>query len=148
MDHHLALFANIEAAHLSGDEAALGNDAKQAQYNLFYIVEAAWQSRDFRTFVRKLDRWYIYHSRPKVGDRQRGGNRPRIREELPKGKARVVDSIAPRGLWRNCYDSHWLATLKNTDREDLGMIDEDYDFTLPSPPPIPDELLPPRVTPA
>ncbi|KAI1789842.1 hypothetical protein LXA43DRAFT_850059, partial [Ganoderma leucocontextum] len=127
---HLVLFSDLEAAHLSSDEPAFGQDKRQAQYSLYYIVEAAWQSRAFRKFVRDLDQWYLYHSRPKVGQKQHGENRPRIREELPKGKARVVNSVAPRGLWRNCYAEDWLQSLKVSEREDLDMRDEDYDFTL------------------
>ncbi|PIL35031.1 hypothetical protein GSI_02818 [Ganoderma sinense ZZ0214-1] len=141
LDHHLVLFDDIEAAHLSSDEPAFGTDDRQSQFKLYYIIEAAWQSQDFKKFVWALDQWYLYYARPKVGMKQRGGNLPRVREALPKGKARVVDSIAPRGLWRNCYDEDWLKNLKVSEREDLNMRDEDYDFTLPPPPPIPAEFL-------
>lgn len=146
LDHHLILFANLDPAHLSSDEPAFGTNDKQAQFKLYYIIEAAWQSPAFKKFVCALDQWYLYHSRPKVGMKQRGGNLPHIREELPKGKACVIDSIAPCRLWRNCYDEDWVKNLKVSEREDLNMIDDDYDFMLPPPPPIPDEFLAHRPT--
>ena len=117
---------------MSGDEAVVesSTDNRQAHPRVFFIVEAAWQSEPFKRFVRTLDEWNIEDWRQKVGDILPGGNSPRRRVAL--ATPRVVNSPAPIGLWRNCYDPGWLKKLKGHVRERLQIIDEDYDFSLPT----------------
>ena len=62
------------------------------------------------------------------GHKHAGGNTPRERLELADGE--TVDSPAPKGLWRNCYNPAWLKGLKPYQYEALQIIDEDYEFSL------------------
>ncbi|KAI0735955.1 hypothetical protein C8Q76DRAFT_568662, partial [Earliella scabrosa] len=127
---HKLLFDMLEARHMSGDEAVVqdSTDNRLKHPRVYHIVEAAWQSEEFKAFVRMLDQWNIEDWGVKVGDKQRGGNSPR--ERIPLAKPRVINSPAPVGLWRNCYSPSWLQSLKPHARERLQTIDEDYDFTL------------------
>lgn len=117
---------------MSGDEAKVENDEddRQKHPRVYFIVDAAWQSGGLKTFVRMLDQWNISDWRQKIGDKLPGGNAPRKRVEL--AKPRVVDSLAPPGLWRNCYDERWLESLNPVPRARLNVVDSDYDFLLPT----------------
>ncbi|KAI0716866.1 hypothetical protein C8Q76DRAFT_575933, partial [Earliella scabrosa] len=130
LDRHWILFDMLKPVHMSGDEAVtMGpGDDRQKHPRVYHIVEAAWQSEEFKAFVRALDEWNIEDWRVKVGERLRGGNSPR--ERIALAKPRVINSAAPQGLWRNCYSPSWLASLKPHARERLQIIDEDYDFSL------------------
>ena len=46
---------------MSGDEAEVENseDDRQKHPRVFFIMDAAWQSRTFKIFVRTLERWNI-----------------------------------------------------------------------------------------
>ncbi|KAI0688934.1 hypothetical protein C8Q76DRAFT_598459, partial [Earliella scabrosa] len=127
---HKILFDMLAGRHMSGDEAVVKGveDDRQQHPRSYHIVEAAWQSDEFKAFVRMLDEWHIEDWQLKVGDRLQGGNTPRVRIAL--AKPRVINSPAPTGLWRNCYNPGWLRSLKEHVREQLQIIDEDYDFTL------------------
>ncbi|KAI0744437.1 hypothetical protein C8Q76DRAFT_573574, partial [Earliella scabrosa] len=127
---HKALFDTLRGRHMSGDEAVVEgvDDDRQKHPRAYHIVEAAWQSEEFKAFVRVLDEWHIEDWRLKVGEKLRGGNSPRVR--IPLAKPRVINSPAPIGLWRNCYSPSWLRSLKDHAREQLHIIDEDYDFSL------------------
>ncbi len=57
------------------------------------------------------------------------GNQLRVRLERTDG--RTEDGVAPIGLWRNCYDSSWLKSLRPHVRKSLNAIKSDYRFTLP-----------------
>ncbi|KAI0686178.1 hypothetical protein C8Q76DRAFT_636259, partial [Earliella scabrosa] len=129
---HKILFDRLRPGHMSGDEAVtMGTgDDRQQHPRVYHIVELAWQSEEFKTFVRTLDEWNIENFRIKVGRKLSGGNSPR--ERIALAKPRVIDSPAPKGLWRNCYSPTWLAALKPHVREQLQIIDKDYDFSLPT----------------
>ena len=109
---------------MSGDEVA-ENVAAGTSGQSYHIIEAAWQSREFKICVRDLDFWNIKD----FDDYGRGGSRPRCHVAVQE--PRVVDSPAPAGLWRNCYDPDWLRKLDAPRRRLLRIIDEDFDFTLP-----------------
>ena len=116
---------------MSGDEAVMetSEEDRRVHPQVYHIVEAAWQSREFKTFARDLEVWNIDDWRLTGGGRLPGGSSPRKRIALEK--PRVVNSRAPRGLWRNCYNSQWLKKLSNPQRQLLNIVDEDFDFTLP-----------------
>ncbi|KAI9068781.1 hypothetical protein FKP32DRAFT_1561001, partial [Trametes sanguinea] len=129
LEQHAALWASLKPAHMSSDEAAVeSHSGKQQHPRIFYIVEAAWQSAEFKNFVWTLDAMNIEAWKRTCGDRLPSGNTPRLR--VSKQNPTVRDTVAPIGLWRNCYDATWLAKLKPYQRNALQVIDSDYDFTL------------------
>ena len=52
-----------------------------------------------------------------------------MRYETPESK--TVNNSAPVGLWRNCYDAEWMRKQKEIFIDELCVIEEDYDFTIP-----------------
>ncbi|KAH9919204.1 uncharacterized protein BXZ73DRAFT_52640, partial [Epithele typhae] len=79
-------------------------------------------------FFWALDAIYRKHWAKPIGDCATPGNPPRLRVLTPK--SRKEDGVAPCGLWRNCYDPEWLASLFPHVRDSLNIIDEDYNFSL------------------
>ncbi|KAI0373842.1 hypothetical protein BV20DRAFT_936833, partial [Pilatotrama ljubarskyi] len=129
LERHAALFTKLKPVHMSSDEAAVeGANERQQHPRIFYIVEAAWQSMEFKTFVRTLDAMYIEDWKSPTADRLPGGNTPRVR--VARQNARIEETVAPKGLWRNCYDATWLEKLKPHQRKRLNVIDKDYVFSL------------------
>ncbi len=126
------LFDKMKPCHMSGDEAEIDADDNDRQMHprVFYIVDAFWQSKEFKTGVRVLDGWNVEDWRQCVGDTLPGGNAPRRRIGL--AEPRVVNSKAPKGLWKNCYNKKWLRTLKPHVRRKLRIINADFDFSLPT----------------
>ncbi|RPD58125.1 hypothetical protein L226DRAFT_467414, partial [Lentinus tigrinus ALCF2SS1-7] len=141
LERHLVLFANLEPCHMSGDEASMPGDGRNTRVRLYYIIESEWQSEAFKLFVQKLDRWYIYYWRQRGGDTPPGGNPPRIRITNTTNPKKAISPKGPNGLWRNCYDDAWLSKKTPYELERMGIINEDYDFTLPEAPPIPEDAL-------
>ncbi|KAI1782407.1 hypothetical protein LXA43DRAFT_905891 [Ganoderma leucocontextum] len=129
---HKMLFNMLKPCHMSADEAEVEDehDDRQKHPRVYIIVDAAWQSRVFKTFVRTLELWNIADWRQSVKTRLPSGNAPRTRVE--KGVTRMVDSKAPEGLWRNCYSKAWLDSLPGHVRARLNIINSDYDFSLPT----------------
>ncbi|KAL1941491.1 hypothetical protein VTO73DRAFT_6930 [Trametes versicolor] len=126
LTQHNRLFCILRPIHMSGDET---DGDEKTHPPTFCIVEARWQSLAFKLFLRMLDALYRELWAQPIGDRATPGNPPRIRVE--RADPRVEDGVAPIGLWRNCYDSDWLKSLRPHVRESLNIIDKDYDFTLP-----------------
>lgn len=124
---HKRLLRKFRPVHMSGDET---DGPKKLHHPVFRIVEARWQSLELKLFLRILDRLYREHWAEPIGERATSGNPPRERREAPDAK--VVDGVAPIGLWRNCYDRDWLNSLKPHVRASLQVIDDDYDFSLPA----------------
>lgn len=110
---------------MSADETAGEEKAHPPVYD---IVEARWQSLELKTFLRALDRMYREDWASPIGERASSGSAPRVRRESLD--PRVEDGIAPIGLWRNCYDAEWLASLQPHEIEHLDILDKDYDFSL------------------
>lgn len=126
----MVLFEKLKPSHMSGDEPEFETDnERQTHDRVFFIVEAEWQSPELITFLRTLDAWHVYDWRQAIGDRLPGGNPPRKR--VSRAVPRVVNSVAPKGLWKNCYSQAWLDKLKPHKRAELKMINSDYDFSLP-----------------
>ncbi|TFK79510.1 hypothetical protein K466DRAFT_505415, partial [Polyporus arcularius HHB13444] len=123
LEEHYLLFSKLLIVHMSGDEAD-GPEGRLA--SLYIIIEAEWQSEAIKIFFRTLDRRYIEDW--VRGQRNRGGRGPRRR--IAKDGAEVMDTDAPKGLWRNCYSDAWLALQPPYTVRDLEIINEDYDFTL------------------
>ncbi|KAI0709156.1 hypothetical protein C8Q76DRAFT_626546, partial [Earliella scabrosa] len=117
---HCLLLSKLEPGHVSPDEPAVPGDPS---CRTFFILEAEWQSQEYKAFMRGgLDKML------KAARKSSGGNQPRERLERPEPK--VVNSRAPRGLWRNCYSQAWLQKLMPHQHHALQIIDEDYDFSL------------------
>ncbi|KAI9061952.1 hypothetical protein FKP32DRAFT_1554193, partial [Trametes sanguinea] len=124
---HLELFAKLKPEFMSGDETDRDENRKKIHPPSFTVVEPEWASFEYRRFVRKIDAWR-YHDwkNPTVDGDYKGGNGPRVR----KFKGEMVNSPAPKGLWRNCYNQAWVSKLKPHQLRSLSIVDEDYDFTL------------------
>ncbi|RPD57906.1 hypothetical protein L226DRAFT_474627, partial [Lentinus tigrinus ALCF2SS1-7] len=123
LEEHYLLFSSLSIVNMSGDEA----DGPEGRLKSVYvIIEAEWQSEDIKIFFRTLDKRYIEDWMQ--GLRNRGGRGPRLRVE--KDDAEVMDSEAPKRLWRNCYSDKWLASKPAWFVRDLEIIDEDYDFRI------------------
>lgn len=127
-DHHFELFSLIKPQHMSDDETDRDEDGKRLLPAAFTIRDAQWMSDLYRTFMRTLDDWHYDKWANGVDGVETGGNAPRTHNSL----GRVANPRAPSGLWRNCYNNAWLATLKPHQRHRLKIIDADYDFTLPT----------------
>ncbi|OSD01994.1 hypothetical protein PYCCODRAFT_1501532 [Trametes coccinea BRFM310] len=128
-NQHLGLFARLKAEYMSGDETDRDEEGKKIHPPSYTIAEAEWQSRKFKGLMRKLEDWHNEEWRnPTIDGDYKGGNGPRLRHRSGK----IVSVPAPRGLWRNCYSKKWKAKLKPHQVQALEMIDDDYDFTLPS----------------
>lgn len=144
LERHAVLLNKLMPVHVSPDEPAVpgvGMDCRT-----YHIIEALWQSRPYKTFMRGIDGL----RNAKRAREDKGGNRPRQRLELREPN--TVNSKAPKGLWRNCYDADWLTHLKTLTPHlynALEVIEEDYDFSLdprPLPPP-PQQPATPRAPP-
>ncbi|PIL28469.1 hypothetical protein GSI_08507 [Ganoderma sinense ZZ0214-1] len=75
--------------------------------------------------MRDLDFW----NKQDFEKHRTSSSAPRWRVALEE--PRVVNSAAPVGLWRNCYDPGWLKKLDAPRRRLLKIINEDFDFTMP-----------------
>ena len=128
LSEHKALFAKLRPIHMSGDET--DGDEKSIPPT-FRIINVRWMSRELRLFLRTLDALYRERWAKPIGNRATAGNAPRYRVERSNG--RWEDGVAPIGLWRNCYDSAWLKSLRPHVRASLNIIDADYNFSLPQP---------------
>ncbi|KAA1478724.1 hypothetical protein DENSPDRAFT_753694, partial [Dentipellis sp. KUC8613] len=90
----------------------------------YRVIRARWMSQQLIDFLRHLDVVYRRHYRNPIGAHTKSGNGPRVR----RSPLRTETGHPPPGLWRNCYDSDWLASLDSWERRDLGIVDEDYEF--------------------
>ncbi|KAL7279730.1 hypothetical protein ACG7TL_006137 [Trametes sanguinea] len=114
---------------MSGDETDRDEKKKKLHPALYTVVEAEWQSKKHKRLMRKLEEWHNEDwKNPTIKGDYKGGNGPRLRKYTGK----TVSVPAPKGLWRNCYSKRWKAKLKPHQLQALEMIDQDYDFTLPS----------------
>ncbi|KAI0709979.1 hypothetical protein C8Q76DRAFT_798750 [Earliella scabrosa] len=128
---HSILFAKLSYTSMSGDETD-GDVATLPK--IWRIIFAEWQSVELMNFFWALDAKYLSQSaNPPDPQRRTPGNSPRVR--APKQASRTIPGVAPRGLWRNCYNPSWLAKLPSWELEQLEIIDSDYDFTIDPPPP-------------
>ncbi|KAI0650184.1 hypothetical protein C8Q79DRAFT_901495 [Trametes meyenii] len=125
---HAMLLRRMGPVHMSDDETD-GDEVKhQAKYR---IVISEWQSEALRNFLWTLDRLWREHWAKPTHQWRTPGNMPRLRRLRPDSKTKPGE--APPGLWRNCYDIEWLKTLKPFEREQLDVLDADYDFSIPKP---------------
>lgn len=121
---------------MSGDEEVVTENSngtktrKQAHPRKYHIVDATWQSREFAKCSRTLDQWNIQDWEQSVGGRLPRGSGPR--ERIALANPCVVNSAAPRGLWRNCYSKKWLKKQKPYACKQMKIINEDFDFSLPA----------------
>ncbi|PIL33266.1 hypothetical protein GSI_04716 [Ganoderma sinense ZZ0214-1] len=123
------IFVNLRGAHMSADETDRDENDKKKYPVTFSIIRAAWMSFAFRRLCRELDKEHIKNRGVLIGDQGSGGSGPRVREDTTP--AQEADTRAPVGLWRDCYDSAWLAGLKNDQIRRLNIIDEDFGLALP-----------------
>ncbi|KAI1786031.1 hypothetical protein LXA43DRAFT_898713, partial [Ganoderma leucocontextum] len=134
---HRLLLKLLQPCHMSADETDYeseeGDDGRVKKHPpQFRIKISNWQSLELRNFLWTLDIYYRQDWGNTSLRRSLGGNPPRTRVVDDQNSE---DGVAPIGLWRNCYDEDWLdAQLPHIVR-DLEIVDEDYDFTFPAPPP-------------
>ncbi|KAI9056716.1 hypothetical protein FKP32DRAFT_1585322, partial [Trametes sanguinea] len=125
---HRVLFERMSAASMSEDET----DGEAVQHPPVYrIIVAPWQSAELKTFLWALDALYRDYWKKPPGTRRKSGNPPRTRV-LRDAPGTTSTSLAPAGLWENCYAPQWLAKLKPWEREALDIQEGRYDFTLSS----------------
>ncbi|KAI9062813.1 hypothetical protein FKP32DRAFT_1573509, partial [Trametes sanguinea] len=123
------LFARLRAEHMSGDETDRDEEHKKLHPPSYTVLEATWQSKKHKSFMRKLEEWHNEDwKNPTIDGDYKGGNGPRLRNRT--GKA--INAPAPTGLWRNCYSKRWIAKLKPHQLQALEMVDEEYDYKLAS----------------
>lgn len=122
---------------MSADETDRDEDGAKGHPVTYTITRAAWMSSAFRRVCRELDKENIETRDTLIGDQGSGGNGPRIRQDT--APPREADTRAPTGLWRNCYDSVWLAGLKEDQVRRLEIVNEDFDLRLPKDMPSEDE---------
>lgn len=130
LQRHAMLLNRLKPVHVSPDEPAVPSVGVECR--TYHIKEALWQSRGYKTFMRGIDKIRI----AKRAKDDTGGNAPCQRIELRVPT--TVNSKAPKGLWRNCYDEDWLRGLRLHEYNGLEIIDDDYEFSLdprPFPPP-------------
>ncbi|EIW77789.1 hypothetical protein CONPUDRAFT_156973 [Coniophora puteana RWD-64-598 SS2] len=126
LNHHAPLFVSLTRGCMSGDETEPEEGPEKAPKR-YLIVKPVWRSLEFTIFLHALDRKYREAWRsPGGGRRATPGNPPRICKESSLSHLGVV----PKGLHRNCYDAKWLKSIKSWQRENLMIIDEDYDFSI------------------
>ena len=87
LDEHYLLFSKLRVVHMSGDEA---ESEEARRKGVYVIIEAEWQSEDFKIFVRSLDQRYLNDWDKGVGNRKRG-RPPRQRNTSPSKPCIVVD---------------------------------------------------------
>ncbi|RPD74277.1 hypothetical protein L226DRAFT_463960, partial [Lentinus tigrinus ALCF2SS1-7] len=122
---HTVLFSLLAAANMSGDET---DGAEVTHPPVYRIIIAYWQSTDLRNFLWALDAKYLLHWEKPENKRRTGGNPPRVRHM--RDECRTIGGVAPVGLWRNCYNEEWLASLDDYEIENLEIQEGNYDFTL------------------
>ncbi|KAL7280905.1 hypothetical protein ACG7TL_005849 [Trametes sanguinea] len=127
LTRHTWMFSVLEAAHMSADETD-GPEKKHPP--MFQIVAARWQSQQLKDFLWKLDIMYREDWAKPRHRRAMAGNAPRVRILPQQGEGTSEVGIVPFGLPRNFYDGAWLATLPPYAREELDIIDEEYDFSI------------------
>ncbi|EIW86028.1 hypothetical protein CONPUDRAFT_68650 [Coniophora puteana RWD-64-598 SS2] len=124
LNRHAPFFVSLTRGCMSGDETEPEEGPEKAPKR-YLIVKPVWRSLEFTIFLHALDRKYREAWRsPGGGRRATPGNPPRIRKESSLSDLGIV----PKGLYRNCYDAKWLKSIKSWQRENLMIIDEDYDF--------------------
>ena len=123
---HIILLDRLDPSHMSADETDGG--AAKSHPPVFRIIIAEWQSMELRNFLWQLDEMYRQDWANPIRTRASPGNPPRHR--VLRLDSRSETGAVPKGLWRNCYNPIWLASLMAYQREELDIIDEDYDFSL------------------
>lgn len=109
---------------MSGDET---EGEEKTWPAVFRQVDAEWMSKELILFFHRLDDIYREDWASPIGKERTSGNTPRVR--LPSA-GRVANTIAPKGLPRNCYNPSWLAKLKPYIIDELDIDDELHDFTI------------------
>ncbi|THH23037.1 hypothetical protein EUX98_g8144 [Antrodiella citrinella] len=159
---HVRLLSLLSPAHMSGDETDSVSDgehhrprrvaAQKEHAALYRIVDVPWRSAEFTTFLRTTDAMYRDDWADKLGRAgivrvqqtflqkkglqrravRTGGNPPRTRVEKPLAKDATVKYTVPSCLPRNCYKIDWLRKLQPWRRTQMGILEQDYDFTFPA----------------
>ncbi|RPD60316.1 hypothetical protein L226DRAFT_471643, partial [Lentinus tigrinus ALCF2SS1-7] len=125
---HLELIVRLTPVNHSEDETDVDLPRKRSRACRFRIVLSEWMSEKLRDFLRALDKEYIDEWETSPARRRAGGSAPRERvTTTPLLSTLGTPAI---GLWRNCYNSNWLSTLKRHEYRDLQVIESDYDFTI------------------
>ncbi|TCD61573.1 hypothetical protein EIP91_008247 [Steccherinum ochraceum] len=166
LTRHLGMFMRTRPCHMSGDETDAPDSERQRRKLarkdhpcLFIIIDVEWRSEEFKNFCRLLDLiyrddWADPLGRPGIVTIQQQllvdlglsrravrtkGQPPRTRVDRAGQGGKIAAGAVPKNLYRNCYNADWLAALPEWRREELRIIDEDFDFTIPA------ELLPARL---
>lgn len=125
-NEHMQLIALLNPCNMSGDETDSDRPTKRTKGSKtpsstrhYWICESEWMSMQLRDFLRSIDTYRLI---------SRQGNLPRVRELANPRRLEV--GHPPKGLWRNCYSSPWLCTLKPHEKRALFIVDGNYDFTI------------------
>lgn len=126
--HNKVLFDHLEAKHLSGDETEVDSNGKRVYPIVYRKIDAEWQSKELRLFFERLDQQYREDSANPVGKRATPGKPPRV---ILPSQGNSVDSPAPSGLPRNCYNIAWLKKLKKYQVTALKIVNVKHDLSVP-----------------
>lgn len=129
IQRHAVLLNKLRPPHVEPDEpAGFRIDDSGKQHRVFNMIRPAWQSDVFWKFMKDLDERKSQADNEAIGASRKSGALARERVELAEPK--VVNTAAPKGLWKNCYDEAWLAKLTLPSRRTLQVLEENYDFNL------------------
>lgn len=126
MDEHLELLTRLEAINQSEDETDCEPPFRRSREKRFRIIRCEWMSDKLRAFLRSLDQLYLWDCLTDPEKKKQGGSTPR--ERFESNPVLSTLGIPALGLWRNCYNAAWLATLSPHERRALQIIDSDYVF--------------------
>ncbi|RDX41773.1 hypothetical protein OH76DRAFT_1363956 [Lentinus brumalis] len=127
-DEHLDLMTKLTAVNHSEDETDVDMPQKRTRANRFRIIRCDWMSDNLRKFLRALYAQYIDEWETSPTRRKLGGSAPRERVTTTPPLSEL--GHAAIGLWCNCYNEAWLATLKRHELCSLCIIEGTYDFTI------------------
>ena len=119
---HRRLLKKLEPKHMSGDEPERDEKGIRVLPKVFRKIDAEWQSKELAAFFERLENQY------RIDQADTPGNSFHTR--LPSG-GKSVDTIAPIGLPKNCYNPIWLAKKSKLKRAALNISGVVWDFSVP-----------------
>ncbi|KAI0746377.1 hypothetical protein C8Q80DRAFT_1354618 [Daedaleopsis nitida] len=125
-DEHMELMSLLQPVNYSDDETDAEEGRRRSRASRFRIIQCLWMSDDLRTFLRKL---YDAHCDDyEMSPDSKGGRGPR--ERFVRDPPDAVVGTAATGLWSNCYNPQWLASLKRHELRKLNIRKGKYDFKI------------------
>ena len=121
LQQHLPLINDLGTQVISSDESE-DETRRTISYPRVY---PAWRSNQLAAILWQADDAAIANAEVTIGKQKKAGTQLRLR---PHSRKVNDQAAAPPGLFRNCYDASWLASLRLRQRKELRIQDKDYDF--------------------